>query len=159
MIYGLQVLSLGEVTQESSCNWERDLFLFGDFRKHHRHINWNKRMNGFYTSALRLIFPSPMHESEKWKWKWSRVRLLVTPWTTAYQAPPSMGFSKQGYWSGVPLPSPDTHKRHCKCSRYRITSAEISWELGETATAKGFISYLGTLIFDVSELRFLTCNI
>ena len=35
----------------------------------------------------------------------SRVRLLVTPWTTAHQAPPSMGFSRQEYWSGVPLPS------------------------------------------------------
>ena len=36
----------------------------------------------------------------------SRVRLLETPWTTVYQAPPSMGFSRQEYWSGVPLPSP-----------------------------------------------------
>ena len=34
-------------------------------------------------------------------------RLLVTPWTGAYQAPPSVGFSRQEYWSGVPLPSPD----------------------------------------------------
>ena len=33
----------------------------------------------------------------------SRVRLLATPWTAAYQAPPSMGFSRQEYWSGVPL--------------------------------------------------------
>ena len=32
---------------------------------------------------------------------------LATPWTAAYQAPPSMGFSRQKYWSGVPLPSPD----------------------------------------------------
>ena len=31
---------------------------------------------------------------------------LETPWTAAYQAPPSMGFSRQKYWSGVPLPSP-----------------------------------------------------
>ena len=38
----------------------------------------------------------------------SRVRLLATPWTAAYQAPPSMGFSRQEYWSGVPLPSPVT---------------------------------------------------
>ena len=37
----------------------------------------------------------------------SRVRLFVTPWTSAYQAPPSMGFSRQEYWSGVPLPSGD----------------------------------------------------
>ena len=36
----------------------------------------------------------------------SRVRLLATPWTAAYQTPPSMGFSRQEYWSGVPLPSP-----------------------------------------------------
>ena len=49
--------------------------------------------------------------SNAWKWKvkvksFSRVRLLATPGTVAYQAPPSMGFSKQEYWSGVPLPSP-----------------------------------------------------
>ena len=36
----------------------------------------------------------------------SRVRLFATPWTAAYQAPPSMGLSRQEYWSGVPLPSP-----------------------------------------------------
>ena len=36
----------------------------------------------------------------------SRVRLFETPWTAAYQGPPSMGFSRQEYWSGVPLPSP-----------------------------------------------------
>ena len=35
----------------------------------------------------------------------SHVQLLVTPWTAAYQPPPSMGFSRQEYWSGVPLPS------------------------------------------------------
>ena len=49
--------------------------------------------------------------SSAWKWKvkgklLSRVRLLVTPRIAAYQAPPSMGFSRQEYWSGVPLPSP-----------------------------------------------------
>ena len=36
----------------------------------------------------------------------SRVRPSVTPWTEAFQAPPSMGFSRLEYWSGVPLPSP-----------------------------------------------------
>ena len=35
----------------------------------------------------------------------SRVQLFTTPWSSAYQAPPSMGFSSQEYWSGVPLPS------------------------------------------------------
>ena len=48
--------------------------------------------------------------SNAWKWKvkmklLSRVRLLVTSWTAAHQAPPSMGFFRQEYWSGVPLPS------------------------------------------------------
>ena len=38
--------------------------------------------------------------------RFSRVRLPVTPWTAAYKAPPSMGFSRQEYWSGLPLPSP-----------------------------------------------------
>ena len=52
--------------------------------------------------------------SNAWKWKvkvklLSHVRLLATPWTAAYQTPPSMGFSRQEYWSGVPLPSP--HKQ------------------------------------------------
>ena len=36
----------------------------------------------------------------------SRVRLFVTPWTVAYQAPPFMGFSRQEHWSGLPFPSP-----------------------------------------------------
>ena len=49
--------------------------------------------------------------SSAWKWKvkvksLSRVRLVATPWTAAYQAPPSMRFSRQKYWSGLPLPSP-----------------------------------------------------
>ena len=48
-----------------------------------------------------------------WKWKvkvksLSRVRLLATPWTAAYQAPASMGFSRQEYWSGVPLQDKNT---------------------------------------------------
>ena len=51
-----------------------------------------------------------MSFSNVWKWKvkvklLSRVRLLMTPWTAAHQAPPCMGFSRQEYWSGVSLPS------------------------------------------------------
>ena len=49
--------------------------------------------------------------SNAWKWKvkvksLSHVWLFATPWTAAYQAPPSMGFSRWEYWSGLPLPSP-----------------------------------------------------
>ena len=53
--------------------------------------------------------------SNAWKWKvkvksFSRARLLATPWTAAFQAPLSMGFSRQEYWSGVPLTSPELLK-------------------------------------------------
>ena len=49
--------------------------------------------------------------SSAWKWKvkvksLSHVRPSATPWTAAHQAPPSMGFSRREYWSGLPLPSP-----------------------------------------------------
>ena len=52
--------------------------------------------------------------SNAWKWKvkvksLSCVQLLAIPWTADHQAPPSMGFSRQEYWSGVPLPSPPNH--------------------------------------------------
>ena len=51
--------------------------------------------------------------ARKWKVKGkslSCVQLLETPWTAAYQAPPPMGFSRQEYWSGVPLPSPNVRR-------------------------------------------------
>ena len=59
--------------------------------------------------------------SNAWKWKvkvklLSRVWILATPWTAAHQAPLSMGFSRQEYWSGVPLPSPMCMHSH----RYNI---------------------------------------
>ena len=41
-----------------------------------------------------------------WEKSLSRVWLFATPWTVAYQAPPSMGFSRQEYWRGLPFPSP-----------------------------------------------------
>ena len=52
--------------------------------------------------------------SNAWKWKvkvksLSRVRLFTTPWTAAYQAPPSKGFFRQEHWSGLPLPSPERY--------------------------------------------------
>ena len=57
--------------------------------------------------------------SNAWKWKvkvksLSRVRRFATPWTAAHQAPPFMRFSRQEYWSGVPLPSPTIHLKMIK---------------------------------------------
>ena len=64
--------------------------------------------------------------SNAWKWKvkvkpFSHVRLAVTPWTAAYQAPLSMGFSRQEYWSGLPLPSPVTEHAYTKNKRINLT--------------------------------------
>ena len=64
--------------------------------------------------------------SNAWKWKvkvksLSRVGLLATPWTTAYQAPPSMGFSRQEYWSGLPLPSLEDDTRESK-NKFHLSS-------------------------------------
>ena len=56
----------------------------------------------------------------------SRARLLATPWTAAYQAPLSMGFSRQEYWSGVPLLSP---KNTLEGINRRISEAEQISEL------------------------------
>ena len=62
--------------------------------------------------------------SNAWKWKnkvksLSHVWLFATPWNAAHQAPPSMGFSRQEHWSGVPSPSPTFHTTHtqftCHC--------------------------------------------
>jgi len=64
--------------------------------------------------------------SNAWKWKGkvkslSRVQLLATPWSAAHQAPPSMGFSRQEYWSGVPLPSPEKWNRKTKIKSFQLT--------------------------------------
>ena len=60
-----------------------------------------------YSKCLKLIFCPLLHACMKVKVKLlSHAQLLVTPWTAAYQAPPSMGFARQEYWSGLPLPSP-----------------------------------------------------
>ena len=62
-------------------------------------------------SQARILEWAAISFSNIWKWKMkvkslSCVWLLATPWTAAYQGPPSMGFSRQEDWSGVPLPSP-----------------------------------------------------
>ena len=58
---------------------------------------------------MSIMFPNLLNNLRKVKAEvksLSRVQLLATPWTIALQAPPSMGFSRQEYWSGLPFPSP-----------------------------------------------------
>ena len=64
--------------------------------------------------------------SNAWKWKvkvklLSGVWLLATPWNAAHQTPPSMGFSRQEYWSGVPLPSPNVTSKASQLANFCIT--------------------------------------
>ena len=67
----------------------------------------------------------------------SRVRPLATPWTAAYQAPPSMGVSRQEYWSGLPLPSPtplintdnDFHIKKGNISKFKIINLTLQFSL------------------------------
>ena len=74
--------------------------------------------------------------SSAWKWKvkgnsLSRARLLATPWTAAYQTSPSLGFSRQEYWNGVPLPSPMWVKRQ-QLTRHETTDGfQIGKEVWE----------------------------
>ena len=80
--------------------------------------------------------------SNAWKWKGkvkslSCVRLLATPRTAAHQAPPSMGFSRQEYWSGVPLPSPTTQ---CLLQYILFYSITVSKDLN--------VNYIATIYRD-----------
>ena len=80
--------------------------------------------------------------SNAWKWKvkvktLSRVRLFATPWTAAHQAPASMGFSRQEYWSGVPLPSPNSGSTcNQALGKVGFLGCELEWNVSEQ-TPKG----------------------
>ena len=81
--------------------------------------------------------------SNAWKWKvkvklLSRAQILATPWSAAHQAPPSMGFSRQEYWSGVPLPYSPPNALPCRlphnfeqsslrCTVGNVICSNIGW--------------------------------
>ena len=84
----------------------------------------------------------------------SHIRLLVTPWTAAYQAPPSMRFSRQKYWSGVPLPSPVRSMNQGKLEVVKqemasvnidiLAICELKWtEMGKFNSDDHYIYYCG----------------
>ena len=91
--------------------------------------------------------------SNAWKWKvkvklLSRVRLFVTPWITAYQAPLPMGFSRQEYWSAVPLPSPITQWVHIKCQGLSVLHI-----LTQLILPRGF--WTSTIAVSISQIWIL----
>ena len=83
--------------------------------------------------------------SNAWKWKvkvnsLSCVRLLATPWTAAYQAPLSMGFSRQKYWSGVPLLSPFCFIDYAKA--YDCVAHSKLWKILKELGIPDHLTYL-----------------
>ena len=78
----------------------------------------------------------------------SRVQLLVTPWTAAYQAPPFMGFSRQEYWSGLPLPFP-IFQLELTNSMPHLSSSTSS-EMAAT-------NHIWHMKYDYSELKYAVC--
>ena len=91
--------------------------------------------------------------------KWSEVKslscvwLFATPWTVAYQAFPSMGFSRQEYWSGLPFPSPGdfpdpgirprdrTQVSHIAGTRFNLWNVVVKWKIILSWTVKSLSSY------------------
>ena len=103
-------------------------------------------------------------KAPKWEVKvksLSRVWLFATPWTVAYHTPPSMGFSRQEYWSGLPFPSPvkaptgvqmDFHTRKEGCIRAETLFPKISG-----ATAQSHLKKCGNYL--LALLGPLSCNV
>ena len=58
----------------------------------------------------------------------SRVRLFATLWTVAHQAPPSMGFFRQEYWSGLPFPSPELAIKRASLVAQLVKNLPAMWE-------------------------------
>ena len=90
-------------------------------------------------------------------WRLRSIRLFATPRTVAHQAPPSMGFSRQEYWSGVPFPSPGhlpnpgieptSHYVSCTASRFFTTSTTWETQLFVHERIQKWRQYLNSLRF------------
>ena len=82
----------------------------------------------------------------------SRVWLLATPWTAAHQAPPSMGFSRQEYWSGVPWPSPQpTDWTWVCCSSSTGRGSLYHWATWEAQQLGDWDWHIHTAIYKIGN--------
>ena len=100
--------------------------------------------------------------SNAWKWKvkaksLSRVRLFETPWTAAYQAPPSMGFSRQEYWSGVPLPSPCHTATNIKFAKYDSSFSSASLPLKRVMVLSFYYAFIKYMVIKGKCIVTLIC--
>ena len=113
---------------EDLCLWrkmDRDIlyyftYMWNPNRTKQKQTHWYREQIGGYQSGKQwlLLLLS----------RFSHVRLCATPQTAAHQAPPSLGFSRQEYWSGLPFPSPMHESEKWKWSRLVVSNS--SWPLG-----------------------------
>ena len=83
------------------------------------HVNYHRRRFTIWWPSYKLLLLLLLLLS-----RFSRVRLCATPETAAHQAPPSLGFSRQEHWSGLPFPSPMHESQKWKRSRSVMTDSE-----------------------------------
>ena len=93
-----RILEWVAIPSSRGASWPRDWMLSSMAGRSHQGSPKNPWRDGL---CLEYAYASEVKVKSL-----SRVRLFETPWTVAHQAPPSMGFSKQEYWSGLPFPSP-----------------------------------------------------
>ena len=129
-----------------------------------------------FQNLWRVVLVCLLLKEKKVK-SFSRVRLFATPWTVAHQAPPSMGYSRQEYWSGLPLSSPGNLPNpgmelglpHCRQTLYHLShlnTLQIKNKRGDEALASkpregptwGLFPLLSTTRGRVSSVSYvLTC--
>ena len=98
-------------------------------RKYDLKVKWWEKMYHANSILIKLLNLKAFPQQRKKVKSLSRVRLTVTQWTVAYQAPLSMGFSRQEYWNELPFPSPGIFPAqglnpgllHCRQTLYRLS--------------------------------------
>ena len=97
----------------------------------------NQITSSHFSEKLQDFTTLSLNYTKKLRGPWSRfsrIRLCATPWTAAYQASPSMGFSRQEHWSGLPFPSPMRESGKWKWSRLsRIRLCATPWTAAHQA--------------------------
>ena len=96
-----------------------------------------------YFCVGKHILSTDLHNMQ-WLPKWNSDEMkwpLATPWTAAHQAPPSMGFSRQECWSGVPLPSPIINNKTTQ-KHDRKSKLQIFWILIQKSTTKNLANQI-----------------
>ena len=123
-VHSLQTETTNEITGLNNCNLYINYYEYSASKHLYGHAIFSRwwLFQLFYAQAKLNVL-------SEWVKSLSHARLFATLWTVAYQAPLSMGFSRQGYWSGLPLPSPGIFPTqgsnpgvlHCRQTLYRLS--------------------------------------